>query len=266
MHSEITPEALRGILHCHILGRHCHCLSEITSTNDVARSLALQGAPEGTLVLAESQTAGRGRLARRWLAAPGRCLLMSILLRPGISPSAAFGLTILAATATARSVEAVTGLHCGIKWPNDVQVGGRKLAGVLCEMSATGDTVEWAIVGIGLNVNLDPSEYPDIASSATSVSQELGRSFPRLLLLARILEELEADYRRFLARGLAPLHTEWKRRLVTLGQQVSVEEGARSGLAEDVDEMGALLLRQADGSLLRVTAGDAVQNPAGPLG
>ncbi|MCL5734691.1 MAG: biotin--[acetyl-CoA-carboxylase] ligase [Actinobacteria bacterium] len=261
----IDRESVAPIIRTRCFGRHLVCLDATSSTNNVARAMALEGAPEGTLVLAEEQRAGRGRLGRRWLAPPGGCLLMSLLLRPPIPPSEAFALTILAGTATARAVERATGLPCQLKWPNDVLVRGRKMAGILCEMSATGDRLDWAVLGIGLNVNLDPALYPEIAATATSVSHELGRSLPRLLLLATLLDELEADYFRFLRDGLAAIRSEWRRRLATLGQWVSVEDGAHYGLAEDVDETGALLLRQSDGTLVRVTVGDAaLEYPPGP--
>ncbi len=254
----LDPDSITAALRTRCFGRHPVCLPTTGSTNDVARDMAANGAPEGTLVLAETQTAGRGRLARRWLAAPGTCLLMSLLLRPPIPPAAAFGLTILAGIATARAVQRLSGLPCRLKWPNDVQVNGRKLAGILCEMSASDDRLDWAVLGIGLNVNLDPAAYPEIAATATSLSHALGRPLPRLPLLAALLEELEADYGRFLAEGLAPLRAEWRDKLVTLGQQVSFEGGLYEGRAEDVDEDGALLLRRAGGELVRITVGDAV--------
>lgn len=261
MMDQIGHNSVASVIQTQCFGQNLLCLGTTTSTNDVARALAVKGAPEGTLVLAEQQTAGRGRLARRWLASPGACLIMSLILRPRIAPSDAFALTILAGNATARTIQAATGLPCQLKWPNDVLVQGRKLVGILCETSASGDQLDWAILGIGLNVNLDTAIYPEIAATATSVAQELGHTFPRLPLLARLLVELEADYFRLRREGLAPIRSEWRGRLATLGQWVSVEEGAHHGLAEDVDDGGALLVRQADGTLRRITAGDAVAEP-----
>lgn len=240
-------------------------LASTTSTNDVARSLAAQGAPEGTVVTADYQTAGRGRLGRRWLAPPGTSLLCSVLFRP--APGAEIlapvtDLTMLSALAAADAVEATADLPVSLKWPNDlVVVGGeswRKLGGLLAETGLSGDRLEFVIVGVGINVNVPPEVLPDLAPDATSILAETDRMTDREVLLGRFLEGVKARYERWQA-GERPW-AEWAARLATLGQSVRVvtAEGERHGTAEAVDEDGALLLRTPDGSLHRIRAGDVL--------
>ena len=236
----------------------------MTSTNDLARALAAQGAPEGTLVLAEEQTAGRGRLGRAWLAPRGTSLLFSLLFRPALLPSQAFRLAMLCSLAAARAIETVTALPIHLKWPNDLVLRGQKLGGVLSESSFTGERLDFVIVGLGLNVNLDVSTLPEIAATATSLSAALGRPVARLPLLQRLLQEIEAGYGD-VVQGEA-LRAAWAARLSTLGQMVRVTGGTEEeGMAEGVDADGALLLRRADGTLGRITVGDVTLRPTGDV-
>jgi len=253
---ELSVARIKSGLRTSLLGRHVVYRPSVGSTNDVARELAEEGAPEGTLVIADEQRAGRGRLGRRWLAPKGSSLLMSLLFRPPLAPHQAGRLTMICSLAIADAIEEVTGLRPGLKWPNDILLGGRKAGGILTELGTTGERLDYAIVGVGLNVNLDVAQFPEIAATATSLSRELGREVPRLEVLWAILAEIEERYLRLRA-GLSP-HEEWAARLVTLHQQVRVTtpQGVLEGWAEGVDADGALILLLPDGRRRRLLAGD----------
>lgn len=254
---ELSGDGLERGLTTGFVGRRWVFLHETASTNDFARDLAREGAAEGTLVVAEYQTAGRGRLARRWHAPPGTCLLLSLIFRPPLAPHQVQRLTMVCGLAVLDAVAASSGLQVGLKWPNDVLIGGRKLGGILTEVDLRGDRVEHAVVGIGLNVNLDPGQIPqDLPVPATSLSQELGRPVDRLALLRFLLQAVEDRYVA-LCRGESP-HGEWAQRLITLGQPVVVQQGGEPlvGVAEGVGADGALLLRLPDGRQVRILAGD----------
>ena len=242
------------------------CLAQVGSTNDAAKELASQGAPEGTVLVADEQTAGRGRLNRSWIAPPGTSLLCSILFRPDLLPTQANRLTMLCSLAAADAVEQMTGLSVLVKWPNDLIVQTqsshrssrewRKLAGILTETGLVGDKLVSAIVGIGVNVNVQPEILPHLAPGATSILAETGVETDRSKLLSALLEGVETRYQRLKA-GENPRH-EWASRLATLGQRVQVKTpgGVLKGVAEAVDEDGALLLRMADGSMRHLLTGD----------
>ncbi len=241
-------------------------LPQVGSTNDIAKDLASRGRPEGTVVVAEHQTAGRGRMDRRWLAPPGTCILCSLLFRPDLLPQQAQRLTMLCSLAAADAVEQVAELCVAVKWPNDLIVTSDrgcgsdhrwlKLAGVLTETGMTGTQLDYVVVGIGINVNVPAAVLPDLDPNATSILAETGRCVDRSRLLAALLESVEARYRQ-LARGQNP-QGEWSARLATLGRriQVNTADGILDGVAEGVDENGALLLRTADGTLRRLFTGD----------
>ncbi len=257
---ELSAERVEAALTTETFGRKLVYLPRTSSTNDVAKDLVMQGAPEGTVVLADEQTAGRGRMGRRWSAPPGACLLCSILFRPDLSPTQAQRLTMLCALAAADAVEEVAGLAVRLKWPNDLTVQPptwKKLAGILTETGVSGERLEYAIVGIGINVNVPPRQLPDLAPDATSILAEVGQVVDRSTLLATLLAGVEARYARLRA-GESP-HIEWATRLATLGQSIEVATpaGRLVGKAEAVDEDGALLLRTSDGAWHRFLAGDA---------
>lgn len=226
-----------------------------TSTNDVARALAQDNAPEATLVVADEQTAGRGRLGRTWWAPPYTCLLMSVLVRPRLPPAQTLRLTMIAGLAAAEAVERVTNLPARLKWPNDIWLGHKKVGGILTETALTGEQLEYAIVGIGLNVNTTFQARPALAETATSLKLEMGQEIDRLTVLCELVERLAVWYAD-IARP--QVKSAWAARLVTLGQQVSIQQptGRLEGVAEAVDDDGALLVRTADGALRRLLAGD----------
>jgi BirA family biotin operon repressor/biotin-[acetyl-CoA-carboxylase] ligase len=258
--------SIQAALAIRTFGRELIYLPTTGSTNDVAKDLAAQGSPEGTVVLADEQTAGRGRMGRRWSAPPGACLLCSILFRPSLPPTQAQRLTMLCSLAAADAVEGITGLQVAIKWPNDLVVksqsakpkaqGWRKLGGVLTETGVVGESLEFVVVGIGVNVNVEPHLLPTLAPHATSILAEGGRPIDRLALLIALLAGVEQRYEALQA-GSSP-HAEWAARLAALGRPVEANapEGALAGVAEAVDEDGALLLRTPDGALHRLLAAD----------
>jgi BirA family biotin operon repressor/biotin-[acetyl-CoA-carboxylase] ligase len=252
---KLTPDRIAAGLCTHWLAQRIVYYERIASTNDEARRLALEGTPNGTLVVAEEQTAGRGRLGRRWLAPPGQALLFSLVFYPPLDPQESYQLTMLASLATLEAVASETRLQPTIKWPNDLMVGRRKVAGILSEMCRLDEGL-YIVVGIGLNVNVEPSAWPGLESQATSLRQVLGWPVPRLPLLQETLRRIEARYDRLIA-GESPYH-DWVDHLATLGSQVRVttQEGVFEGLVQSVEPNGALVLRLADGSARRILAGD----------
>jgi BirA family transcriptional regulator, biotin operon repressor / biotin---[acetyl-CoA-carboxylase] ligase len=246
-----------------LVGGPLHALGEIASTQDELARLAAAGAPEGTVVTALHQTGGRGRRGRVWLDAPGDSLLCSILLRPALPAASTAALSLVAAVAVSEAVAAVAGVAAGIRWPNDLLVGDRKLCGILAEAAADGaGRVESVRLGIGLNV--DQAEFPPpIRALATSLRLVTGRAHDRAGLLGEVLIALDRRYGEFLAAGFAPARAEWRRRSVTLGRWVRVGGLCDPVLVEDVDEAGALLARDAAGRAVRLTSGEPV-DAAGP--
>lgn len=228
----------------------------VNSTNDIARDLADAGDPEGTLVIADEQTAGRGRLARRWVAPARSSILMSLVLRPDLAPHQLARAVMCMALGTCDAVRKVTGLDSTLKWPNDVLVNGKKCAGLLAEAKITGDQVEYIIAGLGLNINFAVAEVLGIPPEATTLADESGRYLAREPLVQAILTQTETYYERMQAgENLQP---EWARRLSTLHQQVHALTpwGEEKGVAETVDDDGALIVRRADGSTIALLAGD----------
>jgi BirA family biotin operon repressor/biotin-[acetyl-CoA-carboxylase] ligase len=259
-----SARAIRRGLDTAFLGRNLVFLPEIGSTNDEAKRLAQSGAAEGTLVITDHQTSGRGRLDRRWEAPPGSSLLMSLVFRPPLAPHEVQRLTMVCGLAVIDAIESETGLQVGLKWPNDVVVGGAKVAGILTEIGSEGNEVDFVVAGLGLNVNFDPTELPEgLLVPATSLSRELKRPVARLPLLWALLHATETRYVALKA-GLSP-HTEWTERLVTLGQQVTVSMTGLvlEGTAEGVNADGALLVRLDNGCLETVMAGDVTLRTRG---
>jgi BirA family biotin operon repressor/biotin-[acetyl-CoA-carboxylase] ligase len=256
----LEPAAILKGLSTRVLGRRIVYRESVESTNSVAKSLARQGAIEGTLVVAEEQTAGRGRLGRRWFSPRGASLLLSLIFRPDWPVSRAQGLTMICGLSIREVIREVTGLPVGLKWPNDITISGRKAGGILTETSSSGVRLDYAIVGLGLNVNLERSLLP-AEFRATSLSHELGRTVPRVPLLQALLRHMEQRYLA-LCGGEWPA-VEWAEALETLGQRVTLHtaEGRWQGQAIGVDQEGALLLRLEDGQTKPVHAGDIVEQP-----
>ena len=249
----IVAQMLRTGLYTAVIGRSLRFYQSTGSTMDDVAEWARDGAEEGVVVVAETQSASRGRLGRRWISDEGN-LYFSVLFRPeaDVLPL----LSPLAGVAVARAIRQVAGLYPSIKWSNDIMIDGRKVAGILAESALSGSQIQHAVVGIGVNVALDVSADPEIAATATSLNHSSDSDIDRAELLRRILQHMDALYLD-LRRGRSPI-AEWRRWLDTLGQRVTVtHHGAtETGLAEDIDEHGNLLLRADSGELLTLTAGD----------
>ena len=241
------------------IGRDIRVFQETTSTNDVVEKLARDGVKEGVAVFAEAQTKGRGRLGRKWISPARKGLWFSVLLRPDLRPQAATQLTVAAATALARGIQQVTQLHPQIKWPNDILMHGKKVAGILTELSAELDHIKYVILGIGVDVNLNESDLPaDIRKVATSLKMEANREIRRADLAAAILRELDHDYQRICRGDFQSVCHAWQERCITLGKMVKIRIGDRiiTGHAEALDDNGALLLRTEHGHLEQIIGGD----------
>lgn len=235
--------------------RQVHWYPSVTSTNDVAARLAEDGAAEGVVIVADGQTAGRGRQGRAWVSPPGAGLYVSIILRPPAGSSSL--VTLAAGVALAEGVEAATGLRPDLKWPNDLYAGGRKLAGILAEAGTAAGSVPHVVVGFGINV-LPAAFPPEIAGRASSLEGELGRAVDRGLVLASCLAALAARYADLIGGRAGGVLDAWRSRAAPmLGRQVEWEnDGARTrGVAEGVDDSGALLVRSG-AKVIRVMSGE----------
>lgn len=242
-----------------IIGRDIHVFEQTTSTNDVIEKLARDGVREGVVVFAESQTRGRGRLGRKWISPARKGLWFSILLRPNLRPQEITQLTVATATALRRAIVSQTRLQPEIKWPNDMLINGKKVAGILTEMSAELDRVRHVIPGIGVDVNQDASEFPaELRKIATSLKIEAGEAISRPALATAVLEEFDKDYSRICSGKFSEIAEEWVAHCATIGQDVTVHIGDRKirGRAESLDDDGALILRTEHGRLQRITGGD----------
>lgn len=306
MNHRLTPEAIRAAWplrpHDAIVGCRLCCFDRIDSTNTWLRRASLSGAPEGTVALAEYQTAGRGQYGRSWVAPPGTAVLSSTLLRPNLSPDRLPSLTMLAGCAAVAAVDQVLAqsgtssadgtLVVGLKWPNDViavdatpsPMSGRdngargdhtghdpispryrKLGGVLIEGTFEDARLACAVVGIGINANFDPSDYPEIAATATSLQRLAGGPIYRPRFVAALLDALDARYRLLHAGNVADIYAEWRERLAILGRRVVLRESGaghtasdadNGAVAEDVLPTGELILRAEDGRRRRVAMGE----------
>ncbi len=269
--AQLSGDLIRYRLPTYTFGQNVVYTEQTGSTNTELKRLARWGAPEGLLYITDEQLVGRGRLEKKWHAPAQSSLLMSLLFRPGdiLAAGQAQRLTMLCSLALADAIEAHANVTPELKWPNDlVWQDGKKLAGILTEVEIEGDRLAWIVVGLGLNVNIDFSKHesyqagngaPPLSQTATSLSMILGQdtSELRLPILQRFLVNVERRYE-VLRRGKLP-HHEWRGRLVGLGQPVtiiSVDGSTRQGIMADVDENGALLLQEADGSILTILAGD----------
>lgn len=229
------------------------------STNLQAKTLAGAGAAEGTLVVAEEQLEGRGRKQRTWFSPPGMGIYASLILRPSISPGEAPRMTLMTAVAAAEALQRVTDVPVRIKWPNDLLIKGKKVAGILTEIVTEMDAIEYVVIGLGLNVNTPKRVWPKaLQEIATSVRMEAGRRFSRVEILAAYLSRLEAGYGLVRKGAFDQIIRRWKALSRMVGQKVAVEELdiRYTGRVEDVDDSGVLLVRDAAGTLHRVFSAD----------
>lgn len=259
----LLPEEIAARLTTAVLGRHIAYRDRVDSTNNEAKKLAAAGCPEGQIVVAEEQTGGRGRLARGWFSPYGKGVWLSVVLRPPFPPQDAPKCTLLAAVAVSRAIRRTTGVACGIKWPNDILCDGRKVVGILTEMSAEMDAINYVVIGMGINVNIGEGEFPaELSGAATSLAAAAGRPLDRLALCAAVLAELEDAYTQARREGFAPVLEAWRAASATLGRTVDVIGPDRrfAGVAVDIDADGALLVQTPDG-VVKVLAGDVSIRP-----
>lgn len=240
------------------LGRDIRYFEHIDSTNRYARKLGEDGAAEGVLVIADEQTAGRGRSGRHWTTPPQSAIAMTLLLRPSLAPEKISMVTLVMGLAVAKAVRELYGLDAKIKWPNDVVIGGKKICGILTEMSAELAAVHYIVIGVGINANL--KEFPEeIRGTATSVALELGHDINRAQLIAGVMRCFEDLYERFAgAADLSPMQEEYNEILVNAGRRVRVLEPGNEYTAEaiGIDREGKLMVRREDGSVCGVYAGE----------
>lgn len=262
----LNAQNIQRALSTRSFGRTLHVLEEVASTNTQAAALAQDGAPHGTVVVAESQTAGRGRLGRHWHSPSGKNLYCSILLRSmPIHEQQPFWLSwipLTAALAASRAVQVLTNLKPSVKWPNDILIGNRKLGGILCESSGIGTTHATVIVGIGLNVNIRRDEFPDeLRDIATSLVIEARQPFDRAALLAALLAELETRCESFLAGNHGDILKEYMLRCSTIGRRVRIDlaHGEQmDGTAESIQTDGSLRIIRTDRTTVDIRAGDVI--------
>lgn len=242
-------------LNTSFVGRQIYYYSSLPSTMEKARELAREGVEEGTTIITETQTSGRGRLGRIWLSPKGN-LAISIILKPAINNLPK--LVMIGSLAVVRAIKNVTGIDAQIKWPNDVLIRSKKICGILIENEVKGNKVNFAILGIGMNVNLKPELFPDISDIATSLLYEMGREVSRNDFSYVLLSELENLYLKF-GDGNS-IFDEWKEKIETLGKQVQVKIGdtIKYGKAESVRDNGNLILRHYDGGFSEISSGDII--------
>lgn len=236
------------------------CLDTVDSTNNYAKALAMAGGADRTAIVADEQTGGRGRQGRSFLSPPGRGIYLTMLLRPDVPPSAAVGFTAYAAVAVCDGIEAATGVRPVIKWTNDIVLGGKKLAGILTEMSVEGETgtLQYIVTGVGVNVGHTPEDFPpDVRRIATSLAQELGRPVDRGRLCACLIDAMDDMYDAWL-RGGEGYPARYRAGCVTVGRQVRLLRGdtVEEAFAEGLDESFGLIVRHPDGRRETVTSGE----------
>jgi len=254
---KLFPEEIQYGLETQFMGKKIHYYNSVDSTMDVAFRLGLDGEPEGSVVCAEEQAKGKGRLGRVWTSSKSKGIYMSIILRPNIFPTDAAKLTLLSAVAVCEAIRNVIDLQVSIKWPNDVLLGDKKIAGILTELNAETERVRFIVIGIGINVNTPVSVLPE---NATSLKKELGKKISRVVLVQEVLQCLEKWYGNMQLEGFSPMIEQWKVFSCTLGKRVRVTNpgGDIEGEAVDLDEYGGLIVRSKQGDLVKRMSGDVV--------
>lgn len=258
---KIYPQEIYPLLNTKVFGGQIRHFEQVASTNDTLKKIADQGAPEGMVVLSEQQTAGKGRLGRNWFSYPGTGIWCSVLLRPGIMPQDAPKLTLLGAVAVVEGIENYCGVRAGIKWPNDLLLGGKKLCGLLTEMRSELDRVDYVVLGMGINIK--PESVPaELKHKATSLVNDLGRDVNRAKLLASILDALESNYQCFLGHGFQAIREKWQEYNITLGNKVTVTSAldSVSGTAVRLGAGGGLVVCTDEGVEQEFFAGEVSLN------
>jgi BirA family biotin operon repressor/biotin-[acetyl-CoA-carboxylase] ligase len=257
----LNPARLRQLLRTQRLAGKLHYFSQIGSTNSHARELAEGGAAEGEIVVAEAQTQGRGRLSRRWESPPFANLYLSVILRPHLPPRQAPQITLTAAVSLAETVGSFVPKPPTIKWPNDILIGGRKLAGILTEAACDMARIEYVILGIGLNVNYRRDAMPEeLRERATSMADATGQNLSRESVFARLIHDLDRCYGELEEAGFESLRPRWKAYFDLRGRRVRVEHNGQTifGRAIDIDSEGALIVEDDRGECCTIVAGDVI--------
>jgi BirA family biotin operon repressor/biotin-[acetyl-CoA-carboxylase] ligase len=258
----LLPNEIRQGLNTEVFGKKgIEYFKEIDSTNTKAKDLAQRGAPEGTVVIAEKQTNGRGRRGRTWLSPEGDGIYATLILRPAMSPGGAPKITLMTAVAIAEALLSLVPIDIRIKWPNDILVNGRKLAGILTEITADMDAVNYIVVGLGLNVNTRSESFSEeIGKIATSIYIETGKHLSRAGLIRAYLEQFEKYYKMFTQNEFAAIMGRWKQLSGFIGQKVMVDVIGRNYIGEvsDIDDDGVLILKDDQGRSRRIFSGDVI--------
>lgn len=255
----LYPEEVALDLETEIMGAKIKYAPSVESTNEAAKKWAREGAPDGSVFLTEEQGMGKGRMGRSWFSPWGKGLWFSVVLRPQTNPVDVPQITLVAAVAVAAAIYKETGIAPGIKWPNDLLASKGKLCGILTEMNADMDRINYVVLGIGLNVNILQDDIPgELQGIASSVTMETGYKINRVKLLQAVLRELDYWYHLWCAEGFNPVLKQWKDWNVTLGKNVYVKtvKEVVEGVAVDIDESGALVVRLSNGELRRFMAGE----------
>lgn len=256
--NNIRPHDIRTDLQTETIGRHIHFYDAIGSTQEIAHSLALEGAKEGTVVITEQQSKGRGRLGRQWESPKGTGVWMSLILRPNIPPHQAPQLTLLTAVAIVQAIQTVTNIKAEIKWPNDILINGKKIVGILTELQAEADLVQSIIIGIGINVNT--KQFPDeLKDKATSLLIENDHDeIERALLIRTFFQKFETLYKEYLEHGFKAIKLRWESYAVSLGKYITARtlNGDIYGFATGITDEGVLLIEDHDGNMHEIYSAD----------
>ena len=241
------------------MGSQVYVLDRTLSTQEEAKQLAEEGAQEGTLVITEEQSGGRGRMGRKWFSPYGKGVWMSLVLRPGLPLHLTPQLTLVTGVAVCRAIRQLTGLQAGIKWPNDIFIEGRKVCGILLESAAEDGLARYCIAGIGISANLAKEDYPEeLKTIATSLAIELGSEVNRTALIAEVMKEFEVLYALYLKEGLQPIAVLWEQLSIHMNQPIQVRgaQGIVTGKAVGLEASGALLVEVAGGQVVPIFSGD----------
>jgi BirA family biotin operon repressor/biotin-[acetyl-CoA-carboxylase] ligase len=254
----LLPHKLKDKLNTNYIGKEIHYFREVDSTNEVAKKLAREGAPEGTIIIAESQSRGKGRRGKKWISPLGGAWL-SIILRPNTLPINAPQLTFIAGVAAAQTIKDEYGLDAGIKWPNDVLIDNKKVCGVLTEISTEIDTIDYIVTGIGIDANIDVNLLPpELRDTTTSIKSELDHDISRMILVQKFLGNFETMYDEFNKGNFQEILRKWRQLSKTIGRQVEIRKGTEfiRGEAVGVNSKGALILELEDGTLQKIISGE----------
>jgi len=259
----LIPQEIQRGLFTKYIGKEVYYFSELKSTNIIAKEKAshkAEGINEGALIIAERQSAGKGRLGREWFSPTGG-IWLSIILYPQLSPSYISRITLMAAVAVVKAIKICTQIESQIKWPNDILINEKKVCGILTEMSAEPDIINWVVVGIGININIEHQEFPeDIQENAISLKEVFGKEISRVKMVQIFLQEFEKYYENLNRRKFSSILKEWKLYSHTLRRKIKVDMGERiiTGEAVEINEEGALILKKEDGKLVKIISGTII--------